>query len=169
MAGWIEPDVDLIIGGFAPAEWAMIRNIRGKLDDIFAEEQLARVVAEIRDVIRGSGTPLDVDDTLPLGLHDTAKALACWRLLQDNPNLKALQTEHRRKVYDDALAKLEAIRTKDDAPEPPASSSTVTETGNWNSENRLIMRTHPAPPPASQLPNSTNPPSYANPDGPADT
>jgi len=38
--------------------------------------------------------------------------------------------------------------------------------GNWNSEPKLIMRTHPVPLPSEQLPPGGG---YANPQGPTDT
>ncbi len=65
--------------------------------------------------------------------------------------LKQLQTEERKKAFDDAIAKLMLIAEgKFNIDEIDV--GLFPKTGSWNSENKLIMRTHPVPQPTAQWP-----------------
>ena len=77
--------------------------------------------------------------------------------------LKALQTKEREQLNQDALDALTAITTRGMNVEPPA--GTVTTTGNWNSQNKVVGRMHPVPRPGTQTQGGAG---YANPDGPTD-
>ena len=82
--------------------------------------------------------------------------------------LKSMATPQRKELADKAEAALEKMASRTfGAIEPPAAPTG--NLGNWNSENRLVMRTHPIPPMQTQV--STAPPNtppYANPAAPGD-
>src|SRR5258708_39661441 len=58
------------------------------------------------------------------------------------------------------------IPTKKFVVEPPIAEINP-RTGNWNSENKILMRTHPVPRPATQFTPQIN--TYANPTSTGDT
>ena len=163
------------ISQFTQAEAAAIRTLQGSGSGwgSGSGEQYANVdiiVANVIDEVRGYIIAGDysVDDdprTLPVSLFDDAIAIARWRLLIATPSFRQLQTEERRKAYEEALEKLMLIATQKFTVEPPTPDVNP-RTGSWNSENKLIMRTHPVPRPGTQFTPQTN--TYANPDGPED-
>lgn len=114
---------------------------------------VARVTDEVRGYIVAGGYAVDpiYDNTLPTGLFEDGVAIARWRVLIATPMLKQLQTEDRRKAYEDSLKKLGLIADQKFFPEPIEGDLTP-RGGNWNSENKLIMRTHPVPRPGLQWP-----------------
>ncbi|MDD5349501.1 MAG: hypothetical protein PHQ12_04745 [Chthoniobacteraceae bacterium] len=151
-----------------PAEAAAFVKLQGKNS---VPSVLAAVVAEIRDDIRAGGYPLDTDETkLPFGLHNDAINIIRWRILISAPQLKLLQTEARSAAAERSEKKLERISAQKWAPEPPDAASTAraSSPGTWNSESKIIMRTHPTPPPSMQFPSGSTPNAYANPDAPQD-
>lgn len=139
---------------------AVQRTLSADLDDI-----VANAVAEMRDAIRSGGYELDTTDgTLPKGLHNYTVAIARWRLLLLLPKDESVQSKPRETAYDDAVKIRDRISQQDYYVEPPV--ATAKSAGNWNSENKIVGRTHPVPKPASQFPAGTN--DYANPDAPPD-
>jgi hypothetical protein len=162
---WSAPLLADVLSEFNPTEQAAFQSLQGGVNNITAI--LARVVAEIRDYIRSGGYDLDEDTTtIPLGLYNDAIDLTRWRLLTSAPKLKALQTEERQQACEQAEKKLALIAQQKYAPEPPT-AGVEDRGGAWNSENKLIMRTHPVPPPSRQF-GPPWPGQYANPDAPAD-
>lgn len=167
------------ISQFTQAEAAAIRLLQGSgsgwgsgSGDPYANADIivAKVIDEVRGYIIAGGYDVDETDdrTLPIGLFNDAIAIARWRLLIATPSFRQLQTEDRRIAFDDALKKLLLIAAQQFAPEPPITPNPpVPRGGNWNSENKLIMRTHPIPRPGVQWTPQEN--AYANPDAPADT
>lgn len=151
-----------VLSEFTPEESAIIQAVQGAVDNLPAV--LARVVAQLRDAIRSGGYALSDDETtIPLGQHDEVIAVARWRFIASLPSLPSLATEARKQLYLDALEKWKAIAKQEYAVEPPA-APTTTPSGQWNSERKLVMRTHPIPRPSEQFPNE---PSFAaNPDAP---
>ena len=127
-----------------------------------------RVVDEVRGYIAAGDYALDETSdprTIPMSLFEDAIAIARWRILISTPLLKQLQTEDRKQAFEDALKKLALIAQQKFSPEPPIPATTP-RTGNWNSENKLIMRAHPIPRPANQFTQQIN--TYSNPTAPAD-
>lgn len=167
---WSTPIPDDVLSEFTPDEALSLRTIQQgpetrPVDNLPAI--LGRTIAEFRDCIRSGGYEADVvEDTLPLGLHSDCIAVARWRWLISMPQLKQLETDVRERAFKRALEKLDRIADAKFAVEPPT-SGTANRAGNWNSENKLVMRTHPVPKPASQFP--PNPDDYANPDAPEDS
>jgi hypothetical protein len=125
---------------------------------------LKAVVAEVRDYIRSGGFALDDDEaTIPIGLFNDAIAICRWRLLISLPKTPTLETDVRERAFNETMAKLMRISNQDFAVEPPV-PDTIARAGTWNSENKIIMRTHPVVRPF--WPAGVTP--YANPDAPQD-
>jgi hypothetical protein len=162
---WITPTDDEVLSKDSK-ERASIVAIKNK-DDL--ADILVEVVAEFRDAIAGRDNDLDsTDNTLPAGLAKYARDLALWIFVSRGvPQNDGIQTKVRQDAGAKAEEILKGIRDGDMAVEPP--SGWVNTSGkNWNSENRIVMRTHPTPPPAQQNGVASGQP-YANPDAPADS
>ncbi len=157
---------------FTVAEATSLRNLQGSGSGSGApfyniDAIVVNVIDEVRGYITSGGYAVDAifDNTIPTGLFNDAIAIARWRVLIAVPMLKQLQTEERKLAYEAALKKLQLIAEQKFVPEPPIPDP-VNRAGNWNSENKLLMRTHPVPRPASQFTPQIN--TYANPVAPAD-
>ncbi len=166
---WTAPTVTMITEEFTPAEINIIGQHQGSesLPGI-----LGRVVDKCQGAILAGGYVSQADLTanaglLPPELHGECIAMARWNLLIAFPALKALQSEPRKEANDAALKKLEAIAAQKCSVRPPTATTGASRTGNWNSENKLIGRTHPTPRPAAQFPPNAD--DYGNPDAPADS
>jgi hypothetical protein len=168
MSTWSAPSEADVLTEFNAGESLAIRTAQQSVDSNIPRI-LARVVAEIREDIRSGGYALDPDPTtIPLGLHGDAIAVARWKLLIAIPKLLTLQTKERKQENDAAKAKFKQIAAQERAVEPPEETEGMPpgRAGSWNSEGKLIMRTHPVPRPSLQFP--ANPDHYANPDAPLD-
>src|SRR5579862_1735369 len=149
---WTAPVEADVMSEFTADEAATIAATQGAVDNLPAI--LGRVVEEIRDAIRSGGYDLATDaTTIPGGLHNACIDLARWRLLVSFPQLKSMQSQERADAAKRADAKLEKISRQEYVPEPPA-AGVEDRGGNWNSRNKLIMRTDPVPTPGSQLPST---------------
>lgn len=173
--GWEKLTTEDVLSEFTLAEANSLRILQGSgsgsgsgggLPFENMDVIVARAVDEVRGFIVAGGYDVDpIDGTLPLGLFADAVAIARWRLLVSVPALKQLQTDERKATFDAAMKKMLMIADQQFSVEPPTDNTTA-RTGNWNSENKLLMRTHPIPRPATQFTPQTN--TYANPDAPAD-
>jgi hypothetical protein len=162
---WSAPSAADVLSEFTADEQEILDAVQG-VETSSVAAILGRVVAEVRDSIRSGGYALaDGVTTLPLGLHGAAIDLTRWRWLISVPALKALQTDARKKAAEDSLKKLEKIAAQEWAVEPPTEGATA-RSGCWNSENKLVMRTHPVPPPGLQRTPADG--QYANDDAPED-
>lgn len=163
-----------ILSEFTVAEASAIRQVQGSgsgsgLPFANMDVIVARVIDEVRGYILAGGYDLSPDEDprkIPHTLFEDAIAIARWRILIATPSLRQLQTTERQTAFEDALKKLFLISAQQWAPEPPT-ADTNPRTGNWNSENKLIMRAHPIPRPGAQFTPQAN--TYANPGAPEDT
>ena len=165
---WIALTTDDVLSEFTLQEASSLRNLQGSGSGSgapFANIDIIviNVIDEVRGYIIAGGYDVDPTDdkTIPAGLFVDAIAIARWRVLISTPMLKQLQTEERRQAFDKAIDKLLLIANRKFTPEPIPDTIVVPRGGNWNSENKLLMRTHPVPPPESQFPPITN--EWANP------
>jgi hypothetical protein len=128
-------------------------------------ESIAKVVARVRRKVR-QGNRLDTDATkIPGSLKDSAVLLIIAALAVRIP---IPLTSAMAEAVKDAREEINAIGERKEQVEPaddPDADAGPVNPGNWNSENKLIGRMHPVPPPAVQRPGSTG---YANPDAPED-
>ncbi len=163
-----------VLSEFTVQEAASIRNLQGGSGSgsgapfLNIDFIVINVIDEVRGYITAGGYALDdVSDprTIPTGLFEDAIAIARWRVLIAVPMFKQLQTEERKLAFEAALKKLLLIAEGKFFVEPPIPDPLIPRGGNWNSENKLIMRTHPVPPPGSQFTPQIN--TYANPTPPA--
>jgi len=168
---WQTPTVDEVLGEFTPTELASITQLMGHAPLDYTTKLsliLSRVIAEIRDYIRSGDYDLDEDETtLPVALFPDAISISRWRFLVSVPDFRQLQTEERKGLYQDSITKLTAIAKGQFSVEPPVPLETVPGAVGWNSENKVLMRTHPVPRPGTQFQTQTN--TYANPNAPEDT
>jgi len=161
-----------VLSEFTISEAAAIRQLQGSGTGSgfpFAniDMKVSHVVDEVRGYIIAGGYAVDpiLDTTIPASLFEDAITIARWRLLIATPSFRQLQTEERRLAFDAAIKKLLLIAAQKFFVEPPI-PETNARTGNWNSENKLIMRTHPVPKPSTQWTPQSD--TYANPDAPSD-
>ena len=176
---WVALTTDDILSEFTVPENSSIRNLLGGTGSGSASGSgsgppfwnldlvTVRVIDEVRGYIAAGGYSLDETSdprTIPLELFEDAIAIARWRILISVPMLKQLQTEERKLAFDAAIKKLTLIAEQKFFVVPPAPDITP-RGGNWNSENKLIMRTHPIPRPGSQFTPQVS--TYANPSPPA--
>lgn len=168
---WYTPTEDDVLSEFTPAEVATINNLLGggsivttKLGAI-----LRRTIAEIRGYIRSGAYEVDQasSTTIPVSMITDAIAITRWRFLIAAPQLKQLQTEERKDSMLSSLQKLLAVAAQDYTPDSPI-PETLFKSGSWNSEIKIIMRTHPVPPPSTQFQTQPGIPPYANPNAPPD-
>ena len=155
---WAVLNTEDVLSEFTLQEAAALRTLQGSgsgsgLPFTNIDIIVARTIDDVRGYIIAGGYQVDptFDNTLPLGLFQTAIAIARWRVLISTPLLKQLQTDDRKKAYEDALKKLTLIAEGKFAIEA-IPGDTISRAGNWNSENKLIMRTHPIPRPSLQFP-----------------
>ena len=165
---WVAFTTAHVLSEFTPNEAASIRNLQGSGSGpgyVNIDVITARTVDEVRGFILAGDYAIDDtnNNTLPKGLFADAIAIARWRTLIAAPQLKQLQTAERQKAYEDALAKMNKIADQQFNVEPPIPPTANLQAGCWNSENKLIMRTHPVIRPGPQGTDD-----YANPGAPQD-
>lgn len=135
----------------------------GDIDPV--ADSIGSAVARVRRAVEAAND-LDTDITkVPKSLEDVTVRLALFRLME-RIGLPLSEDQRKSRDLDAAdIRELSARRILVEPPDDPDTASTPQNRGNWNSECKLIMRTHPVPPPATQFPPGS---SYANPDAPAD-
>ena len=163
-----------VLSEFTIAEASSIRTLQGSgsgsgLPFANIDFIVVNVTDEVRGYISAGGYALDETSdprTIPISLFEDAIAIARWRLLIATPSFRQLQTEERRLAFEAALKKLALIAAQQFVIEPPVPDVNP-RTGMWNSENKILMRTHPVPRPAAQFTPQIN--TYANPISTPDT
>jgi uncharacterized protein RhaS with RHS repeats len=165
---WITPTTDQLWPD-SSTELAGIVAVKGADD---RADVLAGVVDEFRQAAAARGHPLGPDGTVPRAWQRYVTGIACWRFVSVGvPQNEGIQSAARREANDEGQQALARIAAGEIAPElPDGYTAQNPRSGNWNSENKLLMRTHPVPPPSMQWQNQqdTSQPPYANPEGPAD-
>jgi len=154
---WKTVTVEDVLGEFTGEEQAALKGIQGAGDQL--PLILARVVNAARGAIRAGGYRLGEEGTTPDQLDLEIVALARWRWLTAFSQLQRLQTRDRRDAHDAAQARLDRIAQQKIAIEPPDKPEGFARTrlpspksGQWNSENQFVNRTHPVPTPEAQWP-----------------
>lgn len=150
MSNWltITPDHLKAAGHSAILDRAQTLAV-GDIDPV--TDSIASAVARVRRAVEAANE-LDSDVTkVPKSLEDVAVRLALFRLMA---RIGLPLSEDQRKSRDlDAtdLKELSARRILVEPPDSPDASATPQNRGNWNSEAKLLMRTHPVPPPTTQF------------------
>ena len=166
---WSAITADDVLQEWNTKEPALIANQQAAADNL--PVILARAVARVRGAIRAGGYPLGLEGTVPDQVIDSVIAIARWRLLLSLPEVnESMLSKSRKDDYEEAVARLERISQQKENIEPPDGSPVAAAAGNWNSENKIVPRGHPVPPPATQSQQPAPPlRPYANPDAPEDT
>ncbi|MEI7730179.1 MAG: hypothetical protein WCO56_11445 [Verrucomicrobiota bacterium] len=146
---WATISADEVLSEFTPQEKTILDGIQAGTASSLAGI-LTRAINEVRGAIAAGNYPVGASATVPDGLASDVIAIARWRFLIAFPALKNLQTEARKQAFTDAQAKLKAISKQEFAVESPT-AGVQRPTGQWNSENKLVMRTHPVPPASTQF------------------
>ncbi|EDY16690.1 hypothetical protein CfE428DRAFT_5803 [Chthoniobacter flavus Ellin428] len=128
-------------------------------------DAIANITAEVRSAVR-TGNQLDTDPTkIPRSLKRLAVQMILFALME---RIGVPLSDAQAKESDRHAKRLEQLYERKEVLEPPDSPDTTgspVNPGMWNSENKLIMRTHPTPVPGVQFPPTGG---YANPDAPQD-
>jgi hypothetical protein len=131
---------------------------------------IADAVARVRRAAQAANA-LDSDATkVPASLKAVAVRMALYALMrrigvaltQDERDAQSADNSDLLRIADRRVR----VELPDDTDAADANLRPV-NLGTWNSENKIVMRTHPTPTPARQFPPLTG--NYANPDAPADT
>ncbi len=134
-------------GRFTASEQLVLASVSGAGSKL--TERLTDSVGKFVGAMRAAGYPVNVDGTVPDQLRNHIAADAVWEWLKDFPSLKAFKTKERSDAAATAEKVYEKIVQKEyGAIEAPAGPDT---TGNWGSDNALVMRTWPTPPRSTQF------------------
>lgn len=165
MSRWISliPD-DLKAAGYGSIVDKAKTVATGSVDPV--DDFIASVTAEVRNAVR-AGNKLDIDETkIPHSLKRLAVRMVLYGLMErlhlplnDDQKKEADRDEKR-------LQQLYSRKEQVEAADNPDATEGAVNPGNWNSEAKIIMRTHPVALPALQYPPTSS--DYANPEGPAD-
>jgi len=129
---------------------------------------LARAVLRARGAISAGGYALGPVGTIPDQIRDSVIAFARWKILLSIPEVESsLLSKARADDYKEACDRFVTISKQGEAIEPADDSAAAAPAGNWNSENKVIMKGHPVPRPSAQAPLTSQGPPYANPDAAA--
>jgi hypothetical protein len=132
-----------------------------------AAEAIAQSVARVRRAV-ASGNPVDADpDKVPMSLKALTARMAMYALMERLFFPLSDDQRDSRKNDNSDLLRIADRKVLVEAPDDPMETSPVPQNlGSWNSENKLVMRTHPVPRPGVQRPGDAG--RYANPTAPED-
>lgn len=130
-------------------------------------EEIANAIARVRRAVAG-GNPLDADTAkVPGSLKGLTARMAIFALMERLRLPLSADQRDTRKADQSDLLRIADRKVLLEAPDDPMETSPVPQNiGTWNSENKIIPRTHPLPRPGQQRP--VVPGKYANPDAPED-
>lgn len=149
-----------IQGRFTATENALLQATSGAGNKL--AERLVDAIGCFIGGMTATGYSVVTTGLVPDQLRDHVMAKAVWEWLRDFPSLKVFKTAERLAAYQEAeKAYLEIVKKTYGALEPPGGMDT---SACWNSENKIIGRMHPVPPPNMQfIATGINGPAYANP------
>jgi hypothetical protein len=129
-------------------------------------DAIASAVARIRRAVSAANA-LDADSTrVPTSLKAVTVRMALYALME-RIGLSLSDDQRRTRELDSSdLTQLAERKILVEPPDSLATDLTPQNRGAWNSEHKLIGRTHPVPAPARQ---SSTAGAYANPEGPTDS
>lgn len=129
-------------------------------------DAIETAVARVRRAVAAANA-LDIDAAkVPKSLKGVTVRLALFALCERiGLPLSDDQKETRKGDMSD-LNRIADRKIITETPDDPETTASGPARGSWNSENKVIMRTHPVPKPSTQFGIGTD--SYANPDAPED-
>jgi len=137
----------------------------GSVDPV--TEEIANAIARVRRAV-ASGNPLDEDPAkVPGSLKGLTIRMALYALMERVRFPLSEDQRDTRKSDNSDLLRIADRKVLVEAPDTVMETSPVPQNlGSWNSENKIIPRTHPLPRPGQQR--TVVPGKYANPDAPED-
>lgn len=130
------------------------------------DDAIANAVARVRRAV-SAGNPLDADATLvPGSLKAVTVRMVLYALCERIGLPLSDDQKETRKADNSDLLRIADRKVIVEVPDDPAETTAGPSRGMWNSENKLVMRTHPVPKPSAQRTEIAN--DYANPDAPED-
>ena len=171
---WRPITVQNITGRMTVSEAAVIVAVGGATSKL--QERLTDSIAAFDSAMVATGHRVAAAPNMVDSLRNHVMAYAIGEFLKDSPlsssATKAFWTESRQKAYADAQKALADVANKRFGAIEDVSGYATT--GNWNSQNRIVMRCEPVVPPDAQFSVlGQNFPWYANPgattDPPLDT
>jgi hypothetical protein len=164
MSNWITVTIDdLKASGHGAIIDAAQTQSTGATDPV--TEEIENAVAKVRRYV-ASANAVDADATkVPKSLKGVAIRIALYALME---RVRLSLTEDQRSTRAADLKDLDRIANRKGLVEAPDTAETTPSVpqnfGNWNSERKVLPRSHPHPLPGQQ----NSGPGYANPDGPED-
>jgi hypothetical protein len=164
MSNWITITADLLK---AAGHGAIVDRAQtlatGDVDPV--ADAIHSSITRVRRAVE-AGNDLDTDTSkVPASLQDVTVRMALFRLME---RIGLPLSVDQRRSRDLDAADLEELSQRKGRVEPPDNIDAAAmpqNRGSWNSEAKLLMRTHPVPPPTTQFAPGSD---YANPDAPAD-
>ena len=149
-----------IQGRFTATENALLQATSGAGNKL--QERLTDSIGVFVGAMSAAGYQVVTTGLVPDQLRNHVMAMAVMEWLKDFPGLKVFKTAERVQAVKDANDALAKIAQKQygalESPFGPDLSAC------WNSENKIIGRMHPLPPPNMQfVATGINGPAYANP------
>jgi phage gp36-like protein len=126
MSAWNTITTQTIMSRFSDAEKSALSALQS------APDQITQVLSDVTDSVRGKikagGGQLGPDGTIPNSLKLEVVSLALWLWITGFSKNEKLQTDGRRKNYEDALAVLKDVSTgkqKVELPDPGETDTTA--------------------------------------------
>ena len=114
---------DDVLGEFTPVEAATLNGLQGVTDAL--PPIITRTINQIRKAYRDGGREVAfTDGTIPDSESGRAIAIARWKWLISFPKLKSMQTDERRKAWEEADNYFNAIAKREIKGEGGAQSFT---------------------------------------------
>lgn len=148
-----------IQGRFTVTESALLQATSGAGNKL--QERLVDAIGVFIGAMTAAGYPVLTTGQVPDQLRNHVEAMAVMEWLRDFPGLKVFKTAERVAAAAAAADALKLIVNRNyGAIESPFGPD---RTACWNSENKIIGRMHPVPPPEMQFDaTGINGPAYAN-------
>jgi hypothetical protein len=168
MPRWVAIDETAVRKGKNTAVLAAVRaKAASNADADPLPDMIEDVTAMLRTAVQ-AGNTLDSDETMiPAGLKELGVRLVVVALYSyiELP----LSTDDAAQARSDQsyINRIIDKRLRFPAADNPDATQPNPNKGNWNSENKIVMRTHPVPRAGAQFTPPAN--TYANPEGGSDT
>jgi hypothetical protein len=138
------------VGVFTPTERRVLSSAANRDAADTLQYWVTTAVGEFVGALSAANYPVNTDGSVPDQLRRYVIDSAVWNWLLRFPALRAFRTREREDASRNAHAVYKSICARTyGAVESP--TGTDFGTGNWNSEVKLVMRTHPVPTPAQQF------------------
>lgn len=126
MSAWTTVTTQTVMSRFSDAEKSALSALQS------APDQITQVLGDVTDSVRGKikagGGQVGLDGTIPNSLKLEVISIALWLWITGFSKNEKLQTDGRRKNYEDALAVLKGVsmgKQKVELPDPGETDTTA--------------------------------------------